>query len=121
LSPRRQGRRQGSGEEASRTIVNIWDVLARSESPMAVEEIAAELSRRGLRDSTDAVMFHKQQMAAKLDAAAAKALVHVPGRWRALATVAAQYRDWVLGPGDIGRFVYTKALTAYREWPLRLQ
>ena len=66
-------RRQGSGEEASRTTVNIWDVLARSESPLTVEEIAAELSRRGLRDNTDAVMFHKQQMAAKLDPAAAKA------------------------------------------------
>jgi hypothetical protein len=38
-----------------------------------VEEIAAELSRRGLRDNTDAVMFHKQEMAAKLDPAAAKA------------------------------------------------
>ncbi len=60
-------------EEASRTTVNIWDVLARSENPLTVEEIAAELSRRGLRDNTDAVMFHKQEMAAKLEPAAAKA------------------------------------------------
>ena len=66
-------RRQGSSDEASRTTVNIWDVLVRSENPLTVEEIAAELSRRGLRDNTDAVMFHKQEMAAKLDPAAAKA------------------------------------------------
>jgi len=69
LSPRRQG----SSDEASRTAVNIWDVVVRSENPLTVEEIAAELSRRGLRDNTDAVMFHKQEMAAKLDPAAAKA------------------------------------------------
>jgi hypothetical protein len=69
LSPRRQG----SGDEASRTTVNIWDVLARSEKSLTVEEIAAELSKRGLRDNTDAVMFHKGEMAAKLDPAAAKA------------------------------------------------
>ena len=66
-------RRSKSTDEASRTTVNIWDVLARSENPLMVEEIAAELSRRGLRDNTDAVMFHKQEMAAKLDPAAAKA------------------------------------------------
>ena len=66
-------RRQGSSDEASRTAVNIWDVVVRSEDPLTVEEIAAELSRRGLRDNTDAVMFHKQEMAAKLDPAAAKA------------------------------------------------
>ena len=66
-------RRQGSSDEASRTAVNIWDVVVRSENPLTVEEIAAELSRRGLRDNTDAVMFHKQEMAAKLDPAAAKA------------------------------------------------
>jgi hypothetical protein len=62
-----------STDEASRTVVNIWDVLARSENSLMVEEIATELSRRGLRDNTDAVMFHKQEMAAKLDPAAAKA------------------------------------------------
>jgi hypothetical protein len=65
--------RSKSTDEASRTVVNIWDVLARSENSLMVEEIATELSRRGLRDNTDAVMFHKQEMAAKLDPAAAKA------------------------------------------------
>jgi hypothetical protein len=65
--------RSKTTDEASRTVVNIWDVLARSENSLMVEEIATELSRRGLRDNTDAVMFHKQEMAAKLDPAAAKA------------------------------------------------
>jgi hypothetical protein len=65
--------RARSTDESSRTTVNIWDVLARSEGPLTVEEIATELSRRGLRDNTDAVIFHKQEMAAKLEPAAAKA------------------------------------------------
>ena len=65
--------RARSTDESSRTTVNIWDVLARSEDPLTVEEIATELSRRGLRDNTDAVIFHKQEMAAKLEPAAAKA------------------------------------------------
>jgi hypothetical protein len=65
--------RSKSADEASRTTVNIWDVLARSEHPLKLEEIAAELTRRGLRDNTDAVIFHKQEMAAKLEPAAAKA------------------------------------------------
>jgi hypothetical protein len=40
--------------------VNIWDVCYRSEKPLSIEEIAAELDHRGLRFVTDALMFFKQ-------------------------------------------------------------
>jgi hypothetical protein len=61
----RRGRRPGStnrprGVEANRTLVNIWDVLARAEKPMTIEEIADALSDRGLRDNSDALILYKQ-------------------------------------------------------------
>jgi hypothetical protein len=61
--PARRGRPPGAkrprGEEANRTLVNIWDVLARAEKPMTIEEIADALSARGLRDNSDALILYK--------------------------------------------------------------
>jgi hypothetical protein len=48
------------GEEASRMSVNTWDVCYRSETPLTVAQIADELTARGLRQNTDAVLLYKR-------------------------------------------------------------
>ena len=46
------------GEEASRMAVNIWDVLYRSDQPLTFPQIADELTARGLRMNTDAMLWY---------------------------------------------------------------